>query len=274
MNGLAPLCFLLSIWLGPDGNPLPFQTSDEATAFLHKAKEVRVEGKRLGGVTGARKLLVESDGLRIHAVFRSFEAVYFNTEWSTGKKFTPFLRDSYRNELAAYELSRFLGLETVPPTVAWKMGRRSGSLQLWIEQGQPGYNPKEKDRLPPDPERWQKERDKMRAFDALIENIDRNVGNMLIDPTGRVWWIDHTRSFGRQRTLDDPHLITRCERAFFERLKAAEPRAIAERLVPYLGRPEIEALLERRSKLLALIESRIAREGEAEVLFTLDPAQP
>ncbi len=259
---------LLSVWLAPDGSRLPFHTDDEATAFLRDAKVVTVE-KRLGGITGARKLLLDKDGIRAHAVFRSFERVYYNAEWDTGK-FTKFLRDSYRNELAAFELSRLLGLDKVPPTVPWQMGRRNGSLQLWIENGQPGYNPKETERQPPDPERWQKERDKMRAFDALIENVDRNVGNMLIDPAGRVWWIDHTRSFGRQRNIGDAELIRRCERGFYQRLKAADPHVIAERLAPYLERLEIEALLERRLKLLALIDQRIAAEGEAAVLFTLE----
>ncbi len=259
---------LLSVWLASDGSRLPFQTTDEAMTFLREAKMVTVE-KRLGGVTAARKLVVEKDGVRVHAVFRSFERVYYNAEWDTGQV-TSFLRDSYRNELAAFELSRLLGLDTVPPTVPWRMGRRAGSLQLWIENCQPGYNPKEKDRQPPDPERWQKERDKMRAFDALIENVDRNLGNMLIDPAGRVWWIDHTRSFGRQRKIGEPDLIRRCERGFYERLKATEPRLIAERLAPYAERLEIEALLERRLKLLALIEERIASEGEAAVLFTLE----
>lgn len=260
---------LLSVWLAADGTRLPFQTTEDATAFLRDAKVVSVEKKRLGGVTGSRKLLVEKGGIRVHAVFRSFERVYYNAEWDTGK-FTKFLRDSYRNELAAFELNRLLGLDKVPPTVPWQMGRRDGALQLWIENGQPGYNPKEKERLPPDPERWQKERDKMRAFDALIENVDRNVGNMLIDPTGRVWWIDHTRSFGRQRDIGDADLIRRCDQEFYQRLKAADPRIIAERLSPYVDRLEIEALLDRRIKLLALIDQRIAAEGEGAVLFTLE----
>lgn len=264
MNSLAlsRLLLLLSVWLGPDGRALPFQSGEEVTAFLRDAKVVKVVKKNLGGVTDAQKLLVENGGVQAHAVFRSFDRLYL--------KVTPYVHDSYRNELAAYELSRLLGLETVPPTVAWKMGRRSGSLQLWIENGQPGYHAKDKDRRPADLDRWLDEREKMRVFDALIENVDRNVGNMLVDPTGRVWWIDHTRSFGRQRKIEEPQRITRCERALFERLKAADPSIIAERLSPYIDGPEVEALLDRRTKLLALIESRIAKSGEAEVLFTLE----
>jgi hypothetical protein len=254
------------VWLGPDAAPLPFGTSEEAVSFLRGATLVKVE-KRFGGTTMAEKLLVQNDGIRAHAVFRSFQRVYYNAKWDTGR-FTKFLRDSYRNEIAAYELSRLLGLDTVPPTVEWKLGRRQGVLQLWIEKGEPGFNPKEAHkRKPPDPEHWRRERAKMRAFDALIENVDRHVGNMLIDPTGRVWWIDHTRSFGREHNLQEPDLIQRCHRGLFERLKAADPTVIAERMAPYMSEREIEALLERRLKLIALIEQRIAEHGEPAVLF-------
>jgi hypothetical protein len=33
----------------------------------------------------------------------------------------------------------------------------------------------------------------MRAFDQLIYNTDRNLGNLLIDGDWRIWMIDHTR---------------------------------------------------------------------------------
>ena len=264
---LPGLLVFLSVWIGPSGAALPFQSDDEVIAFLHDAKLVEVDGAKLGGISGARKILVANGGVRAHAVFRSFERVYRNTERDTGKR-SAFVRDSYRNEIAAYELSRLLGLDTIPPTIPWRMGERAGSLQLWIENAKPGYNPKDGSRRPPDPERWQMERDTMRAFDALIENIDRNVGNMLVDSRGRVWWIDHTRSFGRQHKLEDASLITRCDRALYERLKAVDPRTIAERLAPYLPPLEIAALLERHVKLLKMIEDRIARDGESRVLFT------
>ncbi|HUP48720.1 MAG TPA: hypothetical protein VNA04_08005 [Thermoanaerobaculia bacterium] len=269
---LLPSAFcLLAAWQAPDGSPLPFQTDEEVTAYLREARVVKAGPKKLGGVGGARKVLLENGGIRAHAVFRSLQRVYRNAWWDNGK-FTAFLRDSYRNEIAAYELSRLLGLDTVPPTVAWKMRGQAGSLQLWIENGEPGYNPNEA-RRPPDPYRWQNERDRMRVFDALIENVDRNIGNMLIDPTGKVWWIDHTRSFGRRRDLDEAELIQRCERDFYERLKAADPRLIAERLALYIDKREIEALLERRLKLIALIEERIAQRSEPAVLFTLEAPQ-
>jgi len=267
---LLPSVFcLLFDWLGPGGTSLPFRTSEEVAGFLREAKVVEVSKKSLPGTTKPRKVVVENGGVRANTVFRSFHKVYYNTKWDTGK-FTKFLRDSYRNEIAAYELSLLLGLDTVPPTVPWRLGGREGALQLWIENAEPGYHAKEA-RQPADVARWLNERAKMRAFDALIENVDRNVGNMLIDSAGKVWWIDHTRAFGRRRDLEDAELVTRCERGLFERLKTADPKVIAERMQAHMTQLEIDALLERRLKLIALIEQRIAANGQSAVLFTLEP---
>jgi len=266
---LRSLLLIALAWLGPDGTPLPFGTSEEVAGFLRQAKVVEVSKKRLKGITRPRKVLVENGGVRVNAVFRSINKEYYNSQWDTGR-FTKFLRDSYRNEIAAYELSLLLGLDTVPPTVLWRLGEEEGSLQLWIENAGPGYNPLEEARQPADPQRWMMERAKMRAFDALIENVDRNVGNMLIDSAGKVWWIDHTRAFGRDHDLADAALITRCERHLFERLKAADPKSIAEGMRAHMTQREIDALLKRRLKLIVLIETRIAAHGEAAVLFSLE----
>lgn len=256
-------------WLGPDGKPLPFGTSEEVAGFLRQAKVVEASRKRLEGITRPRKVLVENGGIRVNAVFRSVKKQYYNTQWDTGRS-TKFLRDSYRNEVAAYELSLLLGLDTVPPAVLWRLGKEEGSLQLFIENAEPGYNPRDESRQPADPQRWAMERARMRVFDALIENVDRNVGNMLIDAAGKVWWIDHTRSFGRNHDLTDADLITRCERRLFERLKAADPNSIAERMRDHMTQREIDALLKRRLKLISLIEARIATHGQAAVLFSLE----
>ena len=266
---LRSILLIALAWLGPDGTPLPFRTTEEVADFLRQARVVEVSSKRLKGITRPRKVLVENGGIRANAVFRSINKEYHNSPGDAGRS-NKFLRDSYRNEVAAYELSLLLGLDTVPPAVLRRLGREQGSLQLWIENGEPGYNPLKEARQPPNLQRWLMERAKMRAFDALIENVDRNVGNMLIDSAGKVWWIDHTRSFGRDHDLAEAALITRCERRLFERLKASDPKLIAERMKTHMTQREIEALLKRRLKLIALIETHIAAHGETAVLFSLE----
>ena len=53
-----------------------------------------------------------------------------------------------------------------------------------------------KDKLqPPDTDLWNEQMQMVRVFDQLIYNVDRNMGNLLIGKTWRVWAIDHTRAF-------------------------------------------------------------------------------
>ena len=52
-----------------EGQPLSRESYDEIAHFLHTARVVSSE--QIGqGVTGARKVLLEKDGLRVNAVFR------------------------------------------------------------------------------------------------------------------------------------------------------------------------------------------------------------
>jgi hypothetical protein len=258
-------------WRGPDGSTLPFRTAAQVEAFLRESKLVSVYKQKLSGATAPQKVLVKSGKVRANGVFRSYHREEENARWESGR-FTEFLRDTYRSELAAYELSLLLGLDNVPPTVPWELKGQPGSLQLWIEKARAGWHPSEAEE-PSDPALWAMESDRMLVFDALIGNRDRHEGNVLIDSAGKVWWIDHSRAFGRERDLPAER-IQRCERRIREGLKALDPAVAAERLAPYMGPLEVDALLERRKRLLALVEERIAQHGEAAVLYTIEPGPP
>ncbi|MGZ8868902.1 MAG: metallophosphoesterase [Thermoanaerobaculia bacterium] len=255
------------VWLGPDDTTLPFRTSEEVAEFLRTAKPVIVDRQKLQGVTKPQKLLVENGSVRARAVFRSFHREEENAHWESGL-FTTFLRDTWMSEIAAYQLALLLGLDTVPPTVPWELKRKKGSLQLWIENAKWGFHPSGT-QVPSDPDLWAREEEKMRVFDALIGNTDRHEANVLLDSRGKVWWIDHSRSFGRERELIKPETIRRCERKLWNGLKSVSPQAIAERLTPWMSAKEIEALLERRLRLISLIDERIRSDGENAVLFTI-----
>ena len=259
------------VWRGPDGSTLPFRTSREVEAFLRESTLVSVSKKKLSGATAPRKVLVKSGKVRANAVFRSFHREEENARWESGR-FTELLRDTYLSELAAYQLSLLLGLDTVPPTVPWELKGESGALQLWIEGARAGWHPSEAEE-PSDPARWAMESDKMLVFDVLVGNRDRHEGNVLIDSAGKVWWIDHTRAFGRETDLPADR-VQRCERRIWEGLVALDPAVTAERLAPYMSPREVDALLERRKRLMALIEKMIAERGESAVLYAIEPGPP
>ena len=106
----------------------------------------------------------------------------------------------------------------------------------------------------------------MLVFDNLIYNFDRHQNNILYDRAGRLWYIDHTRSFKRISELPDLDRIAVCGREFFERLRGVEEAALKRELKPYLDLLEMDALLTRRKLLLAHLEKLIAERGEERVL--------
>jgi len=254
-------------WNGPDGNPLPFKSEEELMEFMRTAKVVSM--RTIGqGITMPRKAVLEKDGIRMHAIFRDIEE---QRDRFTGAAGTTelFFRDSYMFEMAAFELSRLLGIDFVPPTVSRRLQGQSGSMQVWVENAlDEGKRTRQKVN-PPDVEYWRQELGMMRAFDALIYNTDRNVGNILYGPDWKFWSIDHTRAFRRHDTLKDPHLVTACDRTFWEKLHSVNDETIRARLKPYLQQYEIDGLLKRRKALVALIQKLINERGEDKFLFSL-----
>jgi hypothetical protein len=248
-------------WLGTQGEPLPFGCEEDVLDFLRTAQVVEMKTLPVGS-TKPKKLLLRRDGVEAHAVFRYVDLEKRRHRLNDGT-FHLVLRDSYRHGLAAYELSRLLGLDAIPPIVARNIEGRRGSVQLWIENAMTEGSRKKKKLLPPDLQQHARQMWKMEIFDALICNIDRNVGNILLDPTWRVWFIDHTRAFAvyEDRPLPDP--ARGIDPVLLEKLQQVRGETIRERLAPYIGTYQIDDLLERRQRLVTGFAERLqAREAQ------------
>lgn len=252
------------VWLGPNGQPLPFKSDEEVMEFLRTAKVVRMKDIPTG-VAHPRKVLLEKDGIQMDAVFRDIDEDKQMVKLSGGVEM--FFRDAYIFECAAYEMAKMLGMDNVPPVVLRKVQGTNGSLQIWVENTMTQTDRIKNKVQPPDPDRWNLQLFTMHFFDALIYNTDRNPGNILIDKDWQVWLIDHTRAFRRHEEPQNPQYIGRVERKLWERLQALDPGEVRQRLSPYLRSIEIDALLKRREKLIELIRKRIAERGEDQVLF-------
>ena len=94
----------------------------------------------------------------------------------------------------------------------------------------------------------------VRLFDQLIYNVDRNLGNLLIDKQWRVWMIDHSRAFRLFDKIKTPGNLSRCDRQTFERLKALDLPTLKAPMDDYLTGAEMKALLARRDEIVGLIE--------------------
>ncbi len=253
------------IWIGPDGEPLPFASYEAAEAYLESARVI--EKERIGrGINNPWKVLLEADGIQAHAVFRDVDVSKQRARFRNGKEALHF-RDCALFEIAAYRLSRLLHLDGVPPTVERRLDGHKGSLQLWIEKAVSEKGRMAEELAPKDLRLWRLQMQHLRFFDNLISNSDRNQGNILFDQAGRIWMIDHTRAFRRHRKLESPRSFYQMERRVWERLAEADRAEWEKQLSPYLHWEELRGLWKRREEVVNRFQQLIADRGEKLVLL-------
>jgi hypothetical protein len=251
-------------WLDPEGGPLPLKTDEEVEEFLRTATVKNLED--IGrGVGGAQKALLQKGDLEMAAVFRTI-AIAVQRPSRTDRR-GPFFRDHYIHEPAAYALSELLGLEMVPPSVERTIAGTPGSLQIFVEGAKAAVDLKNEGAKPASERVVMFRYYQMQVFDNLINNVDRNQGNILVDPHGRAWLIDHTRAFVRDQELVSPNTVRRIERGLWEKLKSLSDAELEAAIEPYIPSIERAAFLERRRLLVELIQAKIDLIGEEAVLF-------
>jgi len=229
-----------------------------------------VDKKRIkSGINQPWKVVLEKDGVRMNAVFRDVEEEQRMA--NVGGRREMGFRDSYVMEPAAYELSRMLGMDNVPPAALRKMGKTSGSIQAWIEGAMTERTRYEDGIEPPDFVTYNRQQQKILVFDNLIYTSDRNPGNTMIDGEWKLWAIDHTRAFRREKEIHTPPGFAQCEREFFEAIQALDEEAATVRLAGYLRKAEIKAIFQRRDKLVEYVEQLSEKMGEDRVLYSVRP---
>lgn len=253
-------------WKGPGGGMLPFRDEAEVMEFLRTAEVVSV--REIGsGVTNPQKVLLEKDGVRMNVIFRAHNSEKPEARMRDGRRVRDY-RDSYKLEVAAYELAKLLGLDAIPPVVERRIEGKDGSVQVWIENAMTETVRLERKIKPPDQLRWNQQMQMMRLFDLLVYNWDRHTDNIIIDPQWKLWMVDHTRTFRRETDLPYVDQIILCERNFWQRLQQVEDAAVRQRLKAILSDSELNSLLKRRQKLVEHLRARIASRGERSVLFS------
>ena len=178
--------------------------------------------------------------------------------------------DSYRFNIVGYRLALLLGLDNVPMSVERRHNGAPAAFTWWIDDVMMDEKARIAQNLRgPDGERTAMQVHIMRVFDELIQNRDRNMGNLLWTTDWKMWLIDHTRAFRLGDDLLKPAGLERIERSLFQNIRGLTRETLAKAMGRTMSGPEISALLKRRDRIVKLFEDRIAERGEARVVYTL-----
>ena len=174
--------------------------------------------------------------------------------------------ESYKAEIAAYEIDKLIGLDMVPPTVEKRIAGEIGAAVMWVagvksfaELGQNIQAPREHQH------RWNLQLVRAMMFDNLIGNDDPNLGNWLKDNGWNLILIDHSRALTSSRDLF--HKMNQVDGGLWERMKALEEGQLTTQLQSWLGKPEIRAIFQRRDRMQQAIDKLVKEKGEAAVLI-------
>ncbi|HSD65592.1 MAG TPA: hypothetical protein VLF95_02770 [Vicinamibacteria bacterium] len=270
MKRALAVAVLLWPWPSPGPAQEPFGlplTGEAAETFLKTAEVVRKKALSLG-ITHSDQYTL-SDGTRTcRAIWKTIDEFKRGVTSLEGGGVIVDFADSWKHEVAAYELDKLIGLGLVPPTVERRFGRTAGSLQMWVEGAMSEADRKEKHASPPDAKAWNEQMYKVRLLHQLTDNTDfRNIRNVLSDPSFRVYAVDCSRGFTIYGDLRAAKELVRFPRATLERLRGLDRPTLDAKLRPWLNGAQIEGILKRRDKILALAERRVTEQGEAAVLY-------
>jgi hypothetical protein len=244
----------------------PNLTKEQITNFLLTAKVVNSK-PAAKGITNTWRLTLSDGSVTHDASFQSIDEHKASMQLTSGTELG--FVDSYKYNIAAYQLAELLGLDDmVPVYVERKWKGDTGSLSWWLPVKMDEADRVKRKIEVPDPEAWDKQMYKIRVLDALVSDSDPNLTNVLIGENWNIWRIDFTRAFRQRKDLRDPDVnLVKCDRQLLEKLKALDANVLTDKTKHYLTKDEVKALMARRDKILEHFQQLIAKKGENQVLY-------
>ena len=253
---------------GSPASAPPVLTPEEMDHFLRQADIVATKSTKKG-VTNARRVTLFDGQVRHDAQVQdvNIELPIFEV----GPKYTEVnFKDMFRYNIAGYRLSLLLGLDNVPMSVERKVQGKDVAMTWWLDDVMMDEGARQKQHtVGPNPSRTASQIHILRVFDELIQNRDRNAGNLLWTSDWKMWMIDHTRAFRLGKDLLKPQQLERVDRTLLTKMRELDESKLADAMGKCLTKEEIGALLARRDVIVKLFDDRIAQRGEAAVLYTL-----
>ena len=224
----------------------------EIEAFLTNGKILKMESVPIG-VTKPQRAMLEPGGPA-----RSFAWKALRPGYSKG------FMESYKAEIAAYKMDRMLDMHMVPPIVERRIDGAAGAAVYWVDNVR-GWSV-EKPPQGPEPG-WSIQLTRMKMFDLLIANIDRNQGNLIYDADWHLFLIDHSRAFINKKDLKNLAPLGRVDRALWEKMAALTLEDLDRGLEKWVGDTEKKAILIRRDLMAKAINELVAKRGEKSVFY-------
>lgn len=240
-------------------------TNDQIEAFLRDARIIGTK-KLTMGVTNSSKASMDDGVMQHDAHVQTIDE--FKQKFETVRGTEINFRDSYKYNVAAYELAKMLDLNMVPPSIERKASGAMAAVTWWVDDAAMTELTRYKEKLSaPDSTDWNKQMNNVRVFDQLIYNTDRNLGNLVITKDWKIWMIDHTRAFRMAKNCPNTKLMRQVDRNLLQSLRNLNKEDLTARLNKYLTRMEIEGILARRDQIVSFFDQQIAANGEPAILF-------
>jgi hypothetical protein len=254
----------------PAAAPAIELSTEQTKIFLKNAKVIRTRSTDKG-VTAPKRLTL-SDGVITHdAVFQAIDERKMVAKMGGGgRQETTELNfvDSYKYNIAAYELARLLELDYMMPVyVERRVNGQLGSISWFVPTLMDESDRLKKKIQPPSPTDWNNQMYRMRVFSSLVRDTDRNLTNVLVSPNWKVVMIDFSRAFRLQPELQHLADLAKIDRRLLAKLESLDRDAVKKATTDFLIKSELDALMMRRDLLVAHFKKRIAELGEDKVLY-------
>jgi hypothetical protein len=221
------------------------------------------------GVTDPWRLTL-SDGTTTHeAVFQAIDEHKTRNQLQSGEIELNFV-DSYKYNIAGYELADLLGLDDMVPVYVERMWNgMTGSMSWVVPMKMDDLDRKKRNIAVPGSNlnAWNNQMHKLRVFNELIYDMDANQTNVLVTEDWKIWRVDFSRAFRLHKNIKEVKNLERCDRTLLAKLKALNEAEFAQKTKNFLTKPEVQGVMARRDKIVAHFQKLIAEKGEAEVLY-------
>ena len=245
-------------------------STEQIAAFLKGAKVIRTRSTDKG-VTAPKRLTLSDGAITHDAVFQAIDDRQMVARLGGGGRQTTTelnFVDSYKYNIAAYELARLLDLDHMMPVyVERRWNGLIGSISWFVPSLMDESDRLKKKIQPPNPTDWNYQMYRMRVFSSLVRDTDRNLTNVLITHQWKVMMIDFSRGFRLQPELMHAKDLAKIDRKLLAKLEALSKEDARVAMKDYLTKSELDAMFVRRDLIVAHFKKLVADLGEEKVLY-------